>query len=43
MNTVLSYDESDYKGKYEYIHDPQHKHNPSGEGWYLTDNGWVMK
>ncbi len=41
MNTVLSYDESGYKGKYEYIHDPQHKNKPSGEGWYLTDNGWA--
>lgn len=41
MKDITSYDESGYKGKYEYVHDPQHKNKPSGEGWYLTDNGWA--
>lgn len=41
MKNRLSYDESGYKGEYEYKPDKEHKNKPTGEGWYLTDNGWA--
>lgn len=41
MKTILSYDESGYKGTYEYRSDPDHTHKPDGQGWYLTGHGWA--
>ena len=41
MNIKLSYDESNYDGRYEYINDPKHEKRPIGIGWYITPNGWA--
>ena len=41
MKNRLSYDESGYKGEYEYVPDKEHKNKPQGDGWYFTNNGWA--
>ena len=41
MNSILSYDESGYNGKYEYKSRDQCPQEPEGEGWYLTQHGWA--
>lgn len=41
MNSILSYDESEYNGKYEYKSRKQYAQEPKGEGWYLTQHGWA--
>ena len=43
MRFKYSYNESWYKGRYEYVSDKNHtKWNKlKGEGWYLTPLGWA--
>ena len=43
MRFKYSYNESWYKGKYEYIPDKKHLkwHKLNGLGWYLTPKGWA--
>ena len=41
MNSILSYDESGYNGKYEYKSRDEYPQEPEGEGWYLTQHGWA--
>ena len=38
---ILSYDESEYHGEYEYKSRNQYPQEPEGEGWYLTRHGWA--